>query len=91
MELLLPGIFGLLGGLVRASIGILKYSTPKKSGKFRSFYLFLTLLSSAIIGLFAGLLFSAPTAYVLPFLAGYAGTDFIEGMYKIRMKGSVKI
>jgi len=42
-----------------------------------------------MIGLFAGLLVS--TNFALALLAGYAGTDLIENIYKIKKKTKVMI
>lgn len=68
--------FGLLGGITRAVVGVLK---SKK--KFVLKNSLLTLFGSAIIGIFAGLLVIQDIRIVL--LVGYAGTDLIEGIFKI--------
>jgi len=80
-NLILAAIFGFIGGITRALVGILKYKQIKKS-KFKIFELTFTILASGIIGLFCGLLISSDFTFSL--LAGYAGTDLIEGIYKIR-------
>ncbi len=51
--------------------------------------LLFTLFASGVIGVFCGLLVSAD--YRLNLLAGYAGTDFIESIYKVRKKTEVNI
>ena len=55
------------------------------SGSIRSIYSVISwgnFGSSALVGLVAGIL--ADRAWEISFLAGYAGTDFWEGLYKLR-------
>ncbi len=85
----MDGLFGFIGGLTRAFVGILKYRLPKKKGKFKPIELAFTIIASGIIGLFCGLLVA--TDFKLSLLAGYAGTDLIEGIYKIRRKQKIAI
>jgi len=77
---------GFLGGVIRGIIGVSKYisKTPTKKRKIRKDWLIFTLLSSGGIGLLVGVFIADDVRFAL--LAGYAGTDFIEGMYKIKMK-----
>lgn len=86
VELLPSLFFGLVGGLVRASVGLLKLK-KLRTEPFKVSYLISTLIGSAVIGLFAGLVIA--TDFKLSLLAGYAGTDFIEGICKLKM-GKVK-
>ena len=88
-NLLLAGLFGFIGGLTRAFVGILKHRLPKKKGKFKPAELIFTIIASGIIGLFCGLLVA--TDFKLSLLAGYARTDLIEGIYKIRKKQKIAI
>ena len=74
--------YGFLGGVVRALVGLSKSKAFKR--KFDSRYLILTLISSGVIGMFAGLLVVGD--YRLSLLAGYAGTDFLEGLYKTKLR-----
>lgn len=69
--------FGLLGGITRAVVGVLK----NKNKKFILSKALFTLFASGIIGIFAGLLIIQDIRIVL--LVGYAGTDLIEGIFKI--------
>jgi len=62
---------------------------PKKKSKFKPAELIFTIIASGIIGLFCGLLVA--TNFKLSLLAGYAGTDLIEGIYKIRRKQKIAI
>ncbi|MDP2908582.1 MAG: hypothetical protein Q8N77_02130 [Nanoarchaeota archaeon] len=88
-ELLLTMVFGTVGGVTRACVGLLKYKTLPKQGKFKLGALLFTIIASGVIGLFAGLVVSTDNA--LSLLAGYAGTDFIESIYKIRKKQEITI
>jgi hypothetical protein len=72
-------LFGFIGGITRASVGILKHKAYTKK-KFKISYFLWTVLLSGIIGIFCGLFFINDYRFTL--LAGYAGTDLIEGLYK---------
>ncbi len=85
---LVAGLFGLLGGVTRAVVGLLKWYAPKKRSEFRPVRLAVTIVGAGIIGMFASVLVS--TDFKLSLLAGYAGTDFIEGLYKARLKAVMK-
>lgn len=75
--------FGVLGGLIRALVGILKYlKTSKQITSFKLWYLISTLVISGIVGGFAGAL--VENNWKIASLAGYAGVDFLEGLYKIK-------
>lgn len=78
-------IAGFAGGLIRGLVGIVKYmsATPSKRRKIHSSYLLLTLLASGGLGLMVGIFIVDDLRFAL--LAGYAGTDFIEGLFKIKM------
>lgn len=88
-EIILAAVFGMIGGVTRACVGLLKYRMPPKTGRFKLGSLLFTIIASGFIGLFAGLLVA--TNYKLSLLAGYAGTDFIESIYKIRKKQKIVI
>ena len=89
VSLLTVALFGFIGGLARACVGFLKYKSAHKKGKFKTESFLFTLIASGIIGLFSGLLVS--TNFALALLAGYAGTDLIENIYKIRKKTNLEI
>ena len=83
-------LVGAVGGAVRSLVGILKYlEQNKRAGKFRVGYLVSSILLSAVIGGFAGALSEGD--WRVAGLAGYAGTDFIESLYKIRKSQGVRI
>lgn len=79
-EFLLSAIFGFIGGVARASFGVLK--ARKRKEKFRFKYFLITILASGAIGMFAGLLYDK--SYKISLVAGYAGTDIIESLYKMK-------
>jgi fluoride ion exporter CrcB/FEX len=89
--LYIAALFGFIGGFARALIGLLK-NRPNKSNteKFMPGRIAFTLLASAFIGLFTGLLFNN-IDYRIVLLAGYAGTDIVEGLYKAWKKEPLKL
>jgi fluoride ion exporter CrcB/FEX len=77
-SIFLPAVLGGVGGLTRGFIGLLKALSLKR--KILWGYYSITVLVSLIIGIFVGLIFNFD--YRLSLLAGYAGTDILEGIYK---------
>ena len=77
-EILIGLLLGALGGAVRATIGIFKSLAVKMKIVWR--YWIFTILLSLLIGAMTGLIFNFD--YRLSVLAGYAGTDILEGIYK---------
>jgi len=76
-------VTGLLGGLVRGIVGITKQSTftPEKF-QFQWKYFAFTMFVSALVGLLAGII--ADGDWRVSLLAGYAGTDFLENLYRLK-------
>jgi len=72
--------FGLFGGIIRAAVGLYKNKVFKGKEKFNSKKFWFSLVLSGIIGVFCALL--TIEDYRLILLAGYAGTDFIQGAFK---------
>lgn len=77
-SLFMPALMGLVGGATRGVIGLLKALSLRR--KVLWGYYLITLLVAMIIGMFTGIIFNFD--YRLSLLAGYAGTDIIEGIYK---------
>ena len=77
-ELVLAGLLGGIGGLTRGVIGLLKALALKR--KILWTYWAITVTIAVIIGVFTGLVFNFDPR--LSLLAGYAGTDILEGIYK---------
>ena len=92
--LVLPALLGGVGGLTRGFIGLLKALSLRR--KILWGYYAITVVIALVIGIFTGLIFNFD--YRLSLLAGYAGTDILEGIYKsfqvqkvyVGKKGKVK-
>lgn len=77
--LLTGAILGGAGGLLRALVGLGKSIAAKR--RIRWPYFFVTVVIAVIIGLVLGTLVSVSKP--IAFLAGYGGTDILEGIGKI--------
>ena len=77
-QLILPAVLGGVGGLTRGFIGLLKALSLRR--KILWGYYAVTVIIAVVIGIFTGLIFNFD--FRLSLLAGYAGTDIIEGIYK---------
>ena len=75
-----------VGGVIRGLVGISKQirASPSKKKIIRSDYFAVTLLASGGIGILVGAFIAYDVRFAL--LAGYAGSDFLENLYKIKMK-----
>jgi hypothetical protein len=71
-------MLGGLGGLTRGFVGLLKALSLKRRIIWK--YYVITVITATIIGIFIGIVFNFD--YRLSLLAGYAGTDILEGIYK---------
>jgi fluoride ion exporter CrcB/FEX len=76
--IILPGVLGMAGGLTRGVVGLLKAMSLRR--KILWGYWVISAVVAMIIGTFVGLIFNFD--YRLSLLAGYAGTDIIESIYK---------
>ncbi len=74
----LPAVLGGIGGLTRGFVGLLKALSLRR--RILWGYYSITVFIALIIGVFIGLIFNFD--YRLSLLAGYAGTDILEGIYK---------
>ena len=81
MELLMLVLFGLFGGIVRSVVGLFKHKVFTGKEKFNSGKFWFTIILSGAIGAFCALL--TISDYRIALLAGYAGTDFIQGIYRL--------
>lgn len=77
-EILVAAILGGVGGLTRGFVGLMKALSLRR--KILWNYYALTVVIALIIGIFVGIIFSFDPR--LSLLAGYAGTDILEGIYK---------
>lgn len=73
-----PAVIGGIGGVTRGVVGLLKALSLRR--KILWGYYAITVVVAAIIGIFVGIVFNFD--YRLSLLAGYAGTDILEGIYK---------
>ena len=74
----LAGLLGGVGGLTRGLVGLLKALSLKRRILWN--YYIITVAIAVVIGIFVGIIFDFDTR--LSLLAGYAGTDILEGIYK---------
>ncbi len=77
-EVVLAGLLGGIGGLTRGFVGLLKALSMRR--KILWGYYAITVLVALVIGIFIGIIFNFDNR--LSLLAGYAGTDILEGIYK---------
>lgn len=73
---------GFVGGIARGLSSYLKKKQKSPVMKFNYSYFCTTVFFSGILGAIAGAL--AESNWKTSFLAGYAGIDFLENMYKSR-------
>lgn len=76
--IVLAGLLGGVGGLTRGVVGLLKALSLKR--RILWGYYGITVAIAVIIGVFVGIIFDFDPR--LSLLAGYAGTDILEGIYK---------
>jgi hypothetical protein len=72
------GLLGGVGGLTRGVVGLLKALSLRR--RILWGYYGITVAIAIIIGVFVGVIFDFDPR--LSLLAGYAGTDILEGIYK---------
>ena len=72
------GLLGGVGGLTRGIVGLLKALSLRRRVLWN--YYAITIGIAIIIGIFVGIIFDFDPR--LSLLAGYAGTDILEGIYK---------
>ncbi|MBU0899055.1 MAG: hypothetical protein KKB03_00415 [Nanoarchaeota archaeon] len=82
-------VAGFLGGVIRGLVGIAKEmrASPSKKKNIRIDYILVTILAAGGLGLLVGVFITDDVRFAL--LAGYAGADFIESLFKIKMKKRV--
>ena len=76
--LYLAALLGGVGGLTRGFVGLLKALSLKR--RILWAYYVITVAIAVVIGVFVGIIFDFDPR--LSLLAGYAGTDILEGIYK---------
>lgn len=82
MSIVLGGLFG---GLLRGLLGIAKTLITKKDEQINYGYFFVSLTVSMAVGVIAAS-FWPEGDFRIALLAGYAGSDFLEGLFKLKFK-----
>jgi len=92
LELLIAGFFG---GMIRGLVGFLKHQRSYKNVPFKMTYFLGTSFLAGVIGLMAvsavqavGFTYAGTFTAALSFIIGYAGSDFLESVYRIIVKKS---
>ena len=85
--ILTGALLGGAGGLLRSLVGLGKAISAKR--KIRWPYFLITVLIAVVIGLILGVIVSVSKP--IAFLAGYSGTDVLEGIGKIIKVVPIKI
>ena len=86
MQAFIPILLGgTLGGLLRGLMGIAKSLITKKEESINYNYFFLSLMVSIVVGIIAASLWPEGD-FRVALLAGYAGADFLEGLFKLKFK-----
>ena len=75
---------GLFGGVLRGLLGISKTLVTKKEEAINYQWFFLNLAVAAVIGLLAATMMVGD--FRVAILAGYAGSDLLEGLFKLKFK-----
>jgi len=87
--ILIQALAGASGGFVRALVGITKAQTFNPTTfKFEWKVFGFTIIVSMLTGLMSGLVINAD--WRMSLLAGYAGSDLLESLYKLRFSQLVK-
>lgn len=86
---------GFFGGVIRGLVGFLKHKFSYKNVPFKLYDFLGTVILSGIIGLITamavkgvGFEYQGLFTPALSFIIGYAGSDFIENVYKLIIKKS---
>ncbi len=80
-------LVGVLGGVTRASYGLLK--SLSAGFEINYSYFLITLVTSGVIGGMLGYVFDVD--YKIAALAGYVGTDILENVFKGALPNTIKL
>ena len=78
-------LYGVFGGAIRGFVGVSKAIKGKK--KIQPLRLVVTVLIAAVVGGVASAI--ADGDWRVGLLAGYAGSDLLEALYKTRLFGAI--
>jgi len=98
MEYVLILIAGFGGGVVRGLMGYIKHQYSYKNVGFKAPYFFTMMFLSGVIGILTAVavkelgqvVISTGFSTAVAFVAGYAGGDFLESLYKILIKKPIE-
>jgi len=79
---------GLVGGALRGVMGIAKSLITKKEDKINYGWLFVIIAVAMAIGVIAATFMGG--GFEIALLAGYAGSDLLEGLFKLKFKEKFK-
>lgn len=82
-------VTGLAGGLIRGLVGIMKQTNNPDEFKVHWQYFGATMLVSGIVGVVSGII--ADGDWRISLLAGYAGTDFLESLYRLKFNTMLNV
>ena len=94
MDYLIILVAGFGGGVIRGLVGYIKHQFAYKNVGFNVPYFFTMMFLSGIIGLLTAVaikelgqeIITVGFSSTVAFIAGYAGGDFLENVYKIIIK-----
>ena len=75
---------GLIGGLLRGLMGIAKTLVTKKETSINYSQFFVSISVAMAIGIIAATFMGG--GFEIALLAGYAGSDLLEGLFKLKFK-----
>lgn len=79
---------GVVGGSLRGVLGIAKSLVTKQEEKINYSWLFVTIAVAVAIGIIAASLMEGD--FRISLLAGYAGSDLLEGLFKLKFEEKFK-
>lgn len=88
---------GMFGGLLRGIAGVAKELVTAKVPSINWSWFLVSLVVSAVVGMFAGFAIQLTLSlgpgenFLFAILAGYAGADFIETLYKMKLGNRFKV
>jgi len=88
MQYLAIFLAGFFGGVLRGLMGIAKSLVTKKERQINYRWFFLSIFIAGIVGLIASSFIGQD--FRLAFLAGYAGSDFLETLFRLKVEKQVK-
>ena len=75
---------GLVGGALRGVMGVAKTLVTKKESSINYGWFFVSLAVAMAIGIIAATFMGG--GFEVALLAGYAGSDLLEGLFKLKFK-----